>query len=232
MRVGSTVLFDGVQCVQSYSWSRYRPLGNLDTVLSFLDEYKVDEISLIIPFRKQVDLKLYENILNLNSQTPISLGGGIRHVNDLASLGKIPFERLLLNSAFLNRDLHFIVETQKIFGRQAIVAVLPFKTIDNKLVIYNSSKECFQFIDDEHFLWINELANEIVLIDVEKEGLKINFNLEILSLLPIDYSKIVISGGVSSEIIKLANSIGVAAVHIDNWTLHRENSIDCFRRIR
>jgi len=232
MRIGATVLFNGEQCIQSYSWRRYRPLGNLDTVIRSLDEYRVDEISLIMPFKKLVDLKLYEKIKDLNSQTPVSLGGGIRHVNDLVSLKKIPFERLLLNSAFLDKDLELIIEAQKILGRQAVIAVLPVKLVDNNFLFYNSGKDKFQLIDEEHYLWIDDLANEILIIDVEKEGLKINFDLDILSFLPINNSKIIISGGISEDIVKVAYQRGIAAVHIDNWTLHRENSIESFARIR
>ena len=44
MRIGSTVLLIDRLCVQSYGWSRLRPLGVLQGVIDSLEEYHCDEV--------------------------------------------------------------------------------------------------------------------------------------------------------------------------------------------
>ena len=52
MRIGATVLLYNEVAYQSYGWGLLRPLGNLQTVVDFLQDYQVDEISIIRPIKQ------------------------------------------------------------------------------------------------------------------------------------------------------------------------------------
>ena len=46
-RIGASVIIKDQRAVQSYRWNVLRPLGEIQTVFSFLDEYECDEIAIM-----------------------------------------------------------------------------------------------------------------------------------------------------------------------------------------
>ena len=118
-RIGATVLIDiDGRVLQSYSFKTKRVLGHIKNVLSFLDDYEVDEIHLIIPLKgKDVDTsKVLTKLKDISISTPLSVGGGL-NVKNIAEITNDPyFERLIFNSlrnSFDRNDLgaeHFLKE--------------------------------------------------------------------------------------------------------------------------
>ena len=51
MRIGSIILFKNGYCYQSYGWNLLRPLGKLQNIVSHLDKYLIDDITIIRPIR-------------------------------------------------------------------------------------------------------------------------------------------------------------------------------------
>ena len=87
MRIGSMILFKNGYCYQSYGWNLLRPLGKLQNIVSHLDKYLIDDITIIRPIRDNENdstlLSDLNEIKKLKSSTPISFGGGIRNINQL-----------------------------------------------------------------------------------------------------------------------------------------------------
>ena len=111
IRIGALILFIDGKCYQSFGWNKFRPLGDLETAIKILDEYEVDEISIIRPIRDKKDLsfkKDCEEISKINSNTPITFGGGIRKKSDLKILRQLPIERICLNTSFLTNRIDLI----------------------------------------------------------------------------------------------------------------------------
>jgi Imidazoleglycerol-phosphate synthase len=126
MRIGASFILIEGYCYQSYQWKFLRPLGRLSHVLSFLDKYEVDEICITRPIRK-VDssstlLNDFEQVKLSLSNSPISIGGGIRSLKNLKALSELPVERIHFSHAFLSRKENIINQSINLYGKQAIVA--------------------------------------------------------------------------------------------------------------
>ena len=233
MRIGSAVLLHKQCCVQSYGWNCFRPLGQLQGVLDSLEEYHCDEVAIIRPVRQADSIEFLkkdvEIMRSLNIMTPISFGGGIRSLEHLNLLKDLPIERLVFSSAFLEGNTELITSAKNLFGHQAIQCLLPIMKKNNMVYVYHSSKSRYIPLSEVDIGVINELANEIVLVDLLHEGLKNQFDWSLLDMMPFLNDKIIISGGVGKETLRCARDREVASVLIDNKVLHQEYSISGYK---
>jgi phosphoribosylformimino-5-aminoimidazole carboxamide ribonucleotide (ProFAR) isomerase len=233
MRVGATILlFDGF-CYQSYNWNRIRPLGELQGVIDSLEKYQCDEIAILRPIRDidtaeslQKDIEIVKNI---DSITPMSFGGNLRTINSIQLLHNLPIERLVFSSAFLSKKEEVIEYSQQLFGRQSIQALLPFK-IERNVEIFSSEENRYISIRNIDFNFIKKYANETILVDTRNDGVVGKFEEDIYKYIPIEKSKLIISGGIGLDNIKRAQEIGLASALIDNRVLHKEYSIKDYKQ--
>jgi len=189
-RIGATVLLDiNGRALQSYNFNTKRILGCVKNVLSFLDDYEVDEIHLIIPLKgKGVDTsKVLTELKDVSISTPLSVGGGL-NVKNIAEITNDPyFERLVFNSLIFD-DNEVIKQVSLKMGRQAILAYMPFILHKNTLKIYHSKRNKFINVSDEFWRNLNSLCNEVILLDADAEGTRKGFNFKVFKFLkfPID----------------------------------------------
>ena len=233
MRIGSTILLLDGYCYQSYQWNKLRPLGKLQSVVDSLEEYECDEISIIRPIRKQDSTESYlkdlDIIKSLKCLTPISFGGGLRDKKQLDLLHKLPIERLIFSSAFIKKDLKLLKYAKDLFGNQAIQALLPFKIENNILYIFSSYTNNYIKYTNEDFNFINNYANEIILYDTTNEGTTNSYNKSIFDYITISKTKLILSGGVQKNDIKIAKHLNIASILIENKVLHKEYSIKDYK---
>tara|TARA_B100000674_G_C37962224_1_gene972636 strand:+ start:1928 stop:2617 length:690 start_codon:yes stop_codon:yes gene_type:complete len=223
MRIGACLLLKDGYCYQSYRWRYLRPLGSLQNAVSALEDRQVDEISIIRYCRSDQDnTSLYSDIelvSNLDCITPLSFGGGIRDVHVLKKLHQLPIERILISSAFFEKNISLVEEAISIFGKQAIIAVLPYRLNRNKLEYYCCRDQKFRHID---LNFIDNYSNEVMLYNTDQEGLSFLDYPDIRHLYPFKNSKVILSGGINRHFIKKIRHEGFAAVSIDNSSLHHE----------
>jgi phosphoribosylformimino-5-aminoimidazole carboxamide ribonucleotide (ProFAR) isomerase len=229
MRIGASIILLDGYCFQSYQWKFFRPLGSLQNILKFLDLYDVDEICITRPIKQNDsesslcnDLQLIRSLL---SNSPISFGGGLRNPTALKLLHNLPVERLHFSSAFINHDVNIIKQAANLFGKQAIVATLPIKIIDDNLFVYNGGSNSFQPLSEDILNFIAEHADEAMIVDVMNEGIGESFNFKILDLVKFPKNQLIISGGIGPNVIKTASNKGIASCLIENRVLHHENYI-------
>ena len=182
MRIGASIILLDGYCFQSYQWKFFRPLGSLQNILKFLDLYDVDEICITRPIKRNDsesslcnDLQLIRSLL---SNSPISFGGGLRNSTALKLLHNLPVERLHFSSAFINHDVNIIKQAANLFGKQAIVATLPIKIIDDNSVngftekpkgefghvnggFFVLSPKCIDYIKDDSTSWESEPLEQL-----------------------------------------------------------------------
>lgn len=229
MRIGSIVLLKDQLCLQSYGWKTMRPLGMLQGVLNSLEEYQCDEVSIIRPVRKNDSLKSFHQdiqmIKALKTMTPISFGGGIRSAEHLKLLRDLPIERIVISSAFLEKNIELITLARDLFGPQAIKCLLPVCHQNGEVSVYHSSAGRYIPLSTIDTQFVDEFANEIVLFDTFHEGCSDQFDWSILSKVPFAPQKLIISGGVGKQTQIDARNKNIASVLIDNKVLHQEYSI-------
>ncbi|MDA8932462.1 HisA/HisF-related TIM barrel protein [Flavobacteriaceae bacterium] len=225
MRIGSMVLFKNGYCYQSYGWNLLRPLGKLQNIVYHLDKYLIDDITIIRPIREYDDnsslLSDLNEIKQLKSSTPISFGGGIRNINQLNLIRELPVERFVFSSALFNKESSLLKAATDLFGKQAIVGLIPFK-FNPQLSVFNSQLNRFTSINNVNNI---ELCDEIILYDCEGEGSANGFNEEIVNKLNIGSENFVFSGGVSDLVNYYKNHEKTPkAIAIENSVLYREFS--------
>ena len=233
MRVGASVLLLNGFCYQSYSWEVLRPLGALQIALDALEGYGCDEISIIRPVRNKddclsTDLKL---LAEIQSMTPISFGGGIRTLSHLEALIPLPLERLVLSSAFIQSERDVLSWAVAHFGRQAIQCHLPFKNIEGRYFVFNSCTSRYVAFEEIDWVFIDGYANEVILHDASNEGFGCRFSFDVLDFIPIELSKVVVSGGIGPESCGTALRLGLASVLVENRFLHAEYPLERYRDV-
>ena len=234
MRIGTSVLVHKGLAYQSYNWGIFRPLGNVQGVIDALDEYECDEIAIIFPTRNDQSIVSKSNDLdlvkNISSSSPISIGGGIRSFDDIDYLRDLPLERFIVSSAAVLNNWKLIEQLKYNFGPQAVQSMLPVKYDLEELYVFNCSTNNFIPISKLDLNTISEISNEVIIYDTNADGLRDQFNFELIYKLRLDPAKTVITGGIGAKCIKGAEKIGISACMIDNRTLYSENSINALKR--
>ena len=225
MRLGSVVLFKNGYCYQSYGWNLLRPLGELQNIISHLDKYFIDEIIIIRPVRDNDSKSMFLDDLNeikkLKSSSPISFGGGIRDIEQLNLLRNLPVERLIFSSALFHKESNLLKAANNLFGKQAIIGLIPFTT-DGKLNVFNCHKNNFVPANQINHI---DLVDEVILYDCANEGNHTGFNYNVINKLNLNPKNCVISGGVSDLVNSFKNTAEAPkALCIENSILHREFS--------
>ena len=228
MRIGALVLLRDGLAVQSYGWEVIRGLGRLQGVLDALDDYGCDEVAVIRPVRAQdTDTALAKDIAALercSTMTPLSFGGGIRCARQLSLLQGLPVERLVLSSAFLERDDTLIEQASQTFGKQAIQCLLPVRRNGTHLEVFCPARGGFRLLTGESMTRIEALCNELILLDMTHEGTANSFDFTLLDAAGFPPERTLLSGGIGEQTIARAREARVAAVLLDNRMLHREHA--------
>jgi cyclase len=112
---------------------------------------------------------------------PLTVGGGIKNLNDIDEILLNGADKICLNSALI-KNIKFLQLASKKFGSSTISAIVEITKIDDKLFITsNNGRELFYI---NPFDWIKKLqdhgAGEIIITSVVDEGLNKGFNLKIL----------------------------------------------------
>ena len=219
------ILFKNGYCYQSYGWNLLRPLGKLQNIVSHLDKYLIDDITIIRPIRDNENdstlLSDLNEIKKLKSSTPISFGGGIRNINQLHLISGLPVERFVFSSALFNKESSLLRAATDLFGRQSIVGLIPFK-LEEQVSVFNSQINKFVSVDKLNNI---ELCDEVILYDCENEGSPNGFNKDVVNNLKINPKNCVFSGGVSDLVNSFINkNKAPKALAVENSILHREFS--------
>jgi len=138
---------------------------------------------------------------------PLTVGGGIRTLEDIYSLLKVGCDKISINShAIKNPD--FINEASKRFGSQCIVVAIDAKKTANSWNVYVSGGRINTGLDALE--WAKEVqsrgAGEILLTSMDCDGVKTGYDVELTSKMSrmLDIPVIASGGAGTMEHIKEA----------------------------
>ena len=101
--IGKIILHEGIS-VQSLQYNNYLPLGSPKISAEYLDKWGIDEIIILdidaTKKRSKPNFKLIREISKI-IRTPLTVGGGIRSINDVYSLIRSGADKVSINSSFL-----------------------------------------------------------------------------------------------------------------------------------
>ena len=131
---------------------------------------------------------------------PLTVGGGVRSIENIKNLLKSGADKVSLNSAAI-KDPNIIKNSSEYFGSQCIVVAVDVKKDGGSWKVHSHGGTKNTNIDA--LGWLKKVedlgAGEILLTSMDKDGTKSGFDLEILSLANDALSiPVIASGGVGS----------------------------------
>ncbi len=188
----------------------------------FASKYSKEGIDEIIYMDVVASLYGRNGLLELVKNTakdvfvPLTVGGGIRNIDDVSNLLKNGADKVCINTAAVKTP-SLIKDIAEMFGSSTlVVAIEVIKTNDKYMVYIDNGREYtgLNVID-----WVQEVeklgAGEILLTSVDKEGTKSGFDYNLISLVKgVTTLPLIIHGGMgnSSDAIELFNKYDIDAI--------------------
>ena len=146
-------------------------------------EENIDEIifqDIVASLYKRNQLSSLTNKISKNIFVPITVGGGIRNINDIKEVLVNGADRVSINTAAVN-DKKFIKESVKLFGSSTITIMIETLKVGEKYKVFTDSGRTETNIDT--FDWIKEVQDmrvgEIILTSINNEGTGKGFDLDL-----------------------------------------------------
>jgi cyclase len=161
---------------------------------------------------------------------PITVGGGIRTIDDIKNALKSGADKVAINTKAV-QEPGFIRHSSKIFGSQCIISSIEAKKIrENKWEVYTDNGREPTGIDVIE--WAKNVeklgAGEIMLTSVDKEGTRKGFDVNLCQIVSNQVSiPIIASGGMgkSSDAVKLTKHANVDAIAIASVLHYKLESV-------
>ena len=161
---------------------------------------------------------------------PITVGGGIKSLDDVEKLLKSGADKIAINTAIVENP-KLINDVAKEFGSQCMVASIEVKKIQNNWEIYTLSGREKTGIKVKE--WIDKVqslgAGEILITSIDKEGTRKGFDIDLLKLISKNIKvPMILSGGFGSlEDLNIVNLIKeIDAIAIADALHYNRHNID------
>jgi len=165
---------------------------------------------------------------------PLTVGGGIRTINDINSVLRAGADKVSINTAAI-KNPEFINQSSRTFGSSTIVvAVEAIRQPDNSYLAYTDNGR--EYTGVEVVSWVKEAeergAGEILLTSIDCEGTGKGYDIDLIKLVSETVKIPVIAHGGAGNISHIINSIRYAradAIAVSSMlhyaTIQRENSL-------
>ena len=149
---------------------------------------------------------------------PLTVGGGVRSVDDINKLLNCGADKVSINTAAVN-DAEVIVQSSKKFGSQCIVVAIDAKKNGNMWEIYTHGGRNKTGIDAIKFAKEMEEsgAGELLVTSMDRDGTQVGYDIDLMSKISSKINiPVIASGGVGNldhlvDGIKLGNVSAVLA---------------------
>lgn len=201
-RIISRLDIKGPNLVKGVNLEGLRVLGNPSEFAKYYYETGADEILLMDCVASLYGRNSLDNIISYaaeNTFVPITVGGGIRTLNDINRILRAGADKVCINTAAINNP-KFIKEAVEHFGSSTIVCAIE--------VILSESSQYLCYTDNgreytglEMNYWMKEVqdlgAGEIILTSVDKEGTGEGFDIPLVNSLEAEIDiPIIYHGGI------------------------------------
>ena len=185
--------------------------------LEGIDEIHYQDVVASLYNRNQLDEVIEKTVRDIF--VPISVGGGIRSLEDIDKILKLGADKVVINSAAV-RNPEFIKEASDKYGSSTIgIAIEAIKYNENEYkILIESGREN---TDLNLLKWLETIQNcnagEIIVTSIDKEGTKKGYDLNLCQIVKKNSDiPIIAHGGAGKilDIIELFNFSKVDAVSI------------------
>ena len=229
MRVIPTMLWKGLGLVKGIAFDSWRRTGTLLPQVKVYNTRDVDELILVdITATAEFRHPDYETLSEISAEcfVPLTVGGGIRTLDQIRELLKAGADKVCINSAAYD-DPGLIRTAADRFGSQCIVVSIDARRMDD------GSYRCFSRSGAlqtrwEAGEWARQVeqagAGEILITSIERDGTMLGYNLELVKKVA-DAVRIpvIASGGAGNyghmaEVFEQTRASAVAAASIFHFT--------------
>tara|TARA_B100000989_G_scaffold291044_1_gene265031 strand:+ start:21987 stop:22706 length:720 start_codon:yes stop_codon:yes gene_type:complete len=184
--------------IKGINYEGLRKIGNPNEISKQYYNDGADEIILIDSVASLYDRSNIFKIANAASKDifiPITVGGGLRNLNDIKKALDNGADKVAINSSVVKRP-EFMLEAVKEYGASTILSSIEVKKINKKFLVYfNNGKENSN-IDLLYWLELVQKygCGEILLSSIDNDGTEKGCNYELLNTVrkyisvPIIYS--------------------------------------------
>lgn len=229
------MLYNGMHIVKTIKFGEMRTLGNPVQYAKVYDSRNVDELIFIdlaaTEENRKIDLELIRNLM-LECFMPITIGGGIKNIQDIADLLKTGADKVCINTAAIENP-EFITQAARVFGSQCIVVSIDAKKIGKDHYVFkNRSKENTKIKAAD---WAKKMekagAGEIFLTSIDRDGMMGGYDLELIKMVKSSISiPLIACGGAGKrqdiiDAVKIGGADAVSLASMFHYTGHTADSI-------
>ena len=232
LRIIGRLDIKGESVVKGINLEGLRKVGNTKDLAKKYYEQGIDEIiymdvvaslyerNTITKFIKEAAKEIF---------VPLTVGGGIRNLDDIRKVLNNGADKVAINTAAI-KNKNFIKEAAQEIGSQSIIVSIEAKKIEKNYweAYYENGRERSGFDVLEWAKQVEELgAGEILITSVDKEGLKLGMDLELLQQLRAKVAiPIIYSGGIGKpehilDSIPFTDGIALASIlHYNKYNIN------------
>lgn len=207
-RIMPCLLFNGKALVKTKKFRDPDYIGDPINAIKIYNEKEVDELILLdITASKEKRRPSFEKVGEFASECfmPFTYGGGVSELDDFKKLFSLGVEKVALNTILFSAP-QIVKEAVRIFGSQAIVAVVDVKSSSGVQKVYSHLGHAVKSDLPTYLRYLeDELGiGEIVLQDVDREGTWSGYNHELIKRVSqqVNIPVIALGGAADQEDIK------------------------------
>ena len=209
-RIIPTILYRGTETFKGEGFDSWRRVGNLRQAVRVYQARGVDELILLDISGNPPDLKLVRDLCS-ECFMPVTVGGGIRSLEQIVALIANGADKISLNTAAIEAP-EIITQAARKLGSQSVVVSIDVK--DN--MVWSGSGTVNTGLDPVAYAQSVERqgAGEIVITSVTRDGTLTGYDLDLVSRIAGAVSvPVVAAGGAGTyEHLKFALDAGAHAV--------------------
>lgn len=201
IRIIPTLLYKENSLVKGVKFDSWRRVGTILPAIKVYNMRQVDELIVVdISATKEQRRPDFELVKEFSCEcfVPLTVGGGIRSIDDIRNLLKAGADKVCINSfAYQNPD--FIKQAAEIFGSQCIVVSVDAKKTDDGFYhcYSHSGTKPAEVKVEEWVKQVEELgAGEILITSIDRDGTMQGYDLDLIKLVTKSVKiPVVASGG-------------------------------------
>lgn len=231
-RLAAVLTVNNGLLVQSFNFKRYLPVGAPDIAVEFLNSWGIDEIIYLdISASRSSRGPNYNLVQNISKKcfVPLTVGGGIKSVDDMLQLVKIGADKIAINTSLFENP-SIIHDGAAILGNQCIVASIDIKLDSNRrYVVFTKSNA--KIPEKNPVKWSQTLASlgagELLINSVDRDGSATGYDLNLITSIVQSVNIPVIAcggAGTPEDFVKVIRN-GASCAAAGNIFHHTEHSV-------
>ncbi len=234
IRIIPSILYNKLNAIRGKNFEGWRVIGNVLQTTRLYSKRNIDELFFLdteATRSQKINLEIIKEFTK-DCFMPITIGGGIKSIEDIDNLLKMGADRVCLNTSAFN-DSELVVNAIKKFGSQCIVVSIDYKSINKIPMVFIDSGRIQTKINlFDYIKKIDGLGpSEIVLTSIDHDGMMKGYDIKNLKLLKKKIqTSIIASGGAGSyedvyNMIKETGIQNISASSIFHFTEITPNTL-------